>query len=274
MRLLTRLLSVVIFVGWAGYSYAYDVEINWQPSSDGRTMNFKVLSVNSKIPDSYTMNCGLFASCFVTMRGGSLSSGATFTINYPKMSAFRGTQSVKKMGNAWGATSPSGYIANWGEIVEKAGKVCIEFWVISPSGYFASTCDGNATPPPMPKPPEPPVSCYVGQGIYLQHGSLADSEVLGNRANATAYVYCTGNAKVRVRALASVGSDNYMVNLRADGSLKSLLTVNNVVGNGGVVLDVPGGSTKEVMFSSSLVTSGTPAPGGFSGSAVAVVDIL
>ncbi|MEW6999917.1 hypothetical protein M5585_00960 [Serratia ureilytica] len=45
---------------------------------------------------------------------------------------------------------------------------------------------------------------------------------------------------MKVRALSSVGSDSYMVNLRADGSLKSLLSVNGTAGNGGITLEVPG----------------------------------
>ncbi|PNU37664.1 hypothetical protein C2M04_23445 [Serratia marcescens] len=110
--------------------------------------------------------------------------------------------------------------------------------------------------------------------IYLRHGSLADSEVMGNRAESTAYVYCTGAAKVKVRALAAVGSDSYTVNLRSDGSLKSMLSVNGIVGNSGVTLNVPGGGGNTVTFSSLLIAAGIPAPGDFSGSAVAVVDIL
>ncbi|RJK69043.1 hypothetical protein CMV60_02140 [Serratia marcescens] len=110
--------------------------------------------------------------------------------------------------------------------------------------------------------------------IDLRHGMLADSEVTGNRAESTAYVYCSGAAKVKVRALSSVGSDSYTVNLRADGSLKSMLSVNGVVGNAGVTLDVPGGGWKGVSFSSLLIAAGTPVPGNFSGSAVAVVDVI
>ncbi|CAI1843828.1 Uncharacterised protein [Serratia marcescens] len=279
MRILARLLSVVIFFGWAGYSYAYEVEINWQPSSDGRGMRMTVLSVNSRLNDNSEVNCGLFASCYVHVAGGNLSVGATYDYDFPKIPSLRGVQKSKKVADAWGASSPSAYISNWGDMVEKIGHApCFAFDVRGPSGggHFGSTCDGLVTPPPTtPTPPDPLVSCYMNGNIYLQHGSLADSEVLGNRADATAYIYCTGNAKVRVRSLASIGSDSYMVNLRSDGSLMSLLTVNGIVGNGGgVVLDVPGGGIKEVTFSSSLVTSGVPAPGDFSGSAVAVVDIL
>lgn len=137
--------------------------------------------------------------------------------------------------------------------------------------YLGSTCDGGINPP---EPPKPQVSCSMSSNIYLRHGTLADNEVTGNRAESTTYVYCTGAAKVKVRALAAVGSDSYTVNLRADGSLKSVLGVNGFVGNSGVMLDVPSSGGKAVTFSSFLIAAGTPAPGDFSGSAVAVVDIL
>lgn len=77
-----------------------------------------------------------------------------------------------------------------------------------------------------------------------------------------------------MRALSSVGTNNVMVNLRADGSLRSMLAVNGFAGNGGVTLDVSAASAQPVTFSSLLISSGTPAPGDFSGSAVAVVDII
>ena len=272
MRFLMRLLSVVILFGWGGYSYAYEVEIDWRPSSDGRTMYFTVLSVNSRLTDITKVNCGLFASCYVRMEGGSLGAGATYSYDFPKMSGFRGTHTVKKIADTWGASSPSGHIGNWGEMVDKiGGNPCFQFSIYG--GHFGSTCGGTATPPPPPpKPPEPQVSCYISGNIYLQHGSLADSNVSGNRADASARIYCTKAAKVKVSAVSSIGSSSYMVNLRSDGSLKSILTVNGVAGN--VSLDVPGAAGRDVVFSSTLLASGTPAPGDFSGSAVAVVDIL
>ncbi|MFO6502157.1 hypothetical protein ACLD9R_16855 [Serratia marcescens] len=275
MRFLMRLLPVFIFLGWSGYSYSYDVEIDWQLSSDGYEMRYTILSVNSRLTDVSKVNCGLLASCYVFMRGDNVA----YSRSFPKMSSFRGMHTVKSVADAWGRTSPSGVITNWSKLVEKAnGRPCFAFDMRGSTGggSFGDTCGGSATPPPVtPKPPEPQVSCYLSGNIYLQHGSLADSEVAANKANTTARVYCTGAAKVKVRALSSIGSDSYMVNLRSDGSLQSLLTVNGVVGNGnGVLLDVPGLSGKDVVFSSMLITSGTPAPGDFSGSAVAVVDIL
>lgn len=268
MRYLMRLLSAFIFVGWAGYSYAYEMEVQWQ--SDGTGMRFTVLSVNS--PSTGTVDCGLFAACFVNVRIGF---GSVY--RFPKIPSQRGKQKISQLAKVWASSSPTGYISNWHAIVDKNGGVapCVVFDMqgTNGGGTFAATCDGNVTPPPTtPKPPEPQISCYLSGNIYLQHGSLADSAAQAHRADTTARIYCTGPAKVKVSALSSVGSGNYMVNLRADGSLRSILTVNGVAGN--TSLDVPGMAGRDVVFSSTLVTSGTPTPGDFSGSAVAVVDII
>ncbi len=266
MRLLTRLLSVFILLGSAGYSYAYEIDVNWQP--EGESLRFQVLAVNSKLPDSEKVDCGLFATCFVSVR-----IGLSMVFKFPNIPSMRGKQSINKLAQVWASSSPRGFIGNWTKLVENNSgwAPCLVFDM---KGYsFAATCDGNVTPPPItPKPPEPQISCYMSGNIYLQHGSLADSAVQAHRADTTARIYCTGATKVKVSAVSSIGNSSYMVNLRADGSLQSILTVNGVAGN--TSLDVPGMAGRDVVFSSTLVASGTPAPGDFSGSAVAVVDII
>ncbi|TXE50117.1 hypothetical protein FOT57_24175 [Serratia ureilytica] len=272
MKYLLRYLFAVFLTLWVGICHA-DVKVQWEPSSDGKTLRFTVLSATpNPFPAEFTLKCGLFSTCYVDAHVGLL----TEVYRSPNIASSPGTQKASTLIAAWAARSPVGFIGNWGELVEKNGgqPPCIIFNLmggVSGSGSFGSTCNGSVNPP---EPPKPPVSCYMIGDIYLRHGSLADSEVTGNRAESTAYVYCTGAAKVKVRALAAVGSDSYTVNLRADGSLKSMLSVNGVVGNSGVTLNVPGAGGNTVTFSSLLIAAGIPAPGDFSGSAVAVVDIL
>ncbi len=184
----------------------------------------------------------------------------------------KGMQTTSTVLDAWLRLKPRGFIPEWGAHSNPCLVFDLEGGAGGIKGTFASSCVGTVNPPP--EPPTPPASCYLSGNIYLQHGPVVDGEVNSSKANAVVRIYCTKATRVKVRALSSVGSDSAMVNLRADGSLKSMLTVEGYVGNGGVQLDVPGSGGRDVTFSSQLLAGGVPAPGDFSGSAVAVVDIL
>jgi len=256
-----------------------DVNVNWKLESGGTLLRFTILSADfAGAPKESTVDCGgLFdAKCQITMYPGGWGDPA-YTFALPDKKKKLNSELVA----SWNRLLPdNGVIVNWDQWVKNNGgkAPCIIFYVGTKEnplagGWFADSCTGTVTEPPVEPPPQP-VSCYLNGNIYLQHGALADSDVASNRAETVAYVICTGAAKVKVRALSSVGSDSYLVNLRADGSLKSMLAVNGFAGNGGVMLNVSGASAQPVTFSSLLIPSGAPAPGDFSGSAVAVVDIM
>lgn len=275
MQFINQFFKGVVLIIWAGCCYA-DVQVTWEPSNDGSVMKFRVISANSNpFPADFSLGCGLFSKCFVNVHVGYFNTIYTS----PDIPSSPGNQKASTLIARWATTSPVVVISNWGKLVEMNGGVapCVVFnlsgAVSGGNGFgsFGSSCDGTVNPP---EPPKPPVSCYLNGNVYLQHGALAETDVSGNRAETVAYVVCTGAAKVKVRALSSVGSDSYLVSLRADGSLKSMLAVNGFAGNGGVMLDVSGASAQPVTFSSLLIPSGAPAPGDFSGSAVAVVDIM
>ncbi|EPX2177047.1 TPA: hypothetical protein ACKQD3_000859 [Serratia marcescens] len=252
------------------------VDVDWKLENGGALLRFTVLSADfAGAPKESMVDCGRL-QCLITMYPGGWGDPA-YTFALPDKDKKLNSELVA----SWNRLLPdSGAIANWDQWVKNNGgkAPCIIFYVGTKAaplagGWFADSCTGSVTEPPVEPPPQP-VSCYLNGNIYLQHGALADSDVAGNRAETVAYVICTRAAKVKVRALSSVGSDSYLVNLRADGSLKSMLAVNGFAGNGGVTLDVSGASAQPVTFSSLLISSGTPAPGDFSGSAVAVVDII
>ncbi|CAI1763411.1 hypothetical protein OX886_22990 [Serratia marcescens] len=241
--------------------------VDWKYDQKNNTMNFTIKQAYDS-GNNYKISCSIISPCYMAMTYSS-------NVGYPwkhKISKYGLLPlSVEDIVYSFNKEAPvSGSMPVYHE-----NDTCYMVAILqgnSERGYYlGSTCDGSINPP---EPPKPEVSCSMSGNIDLRHGSLADSEVTGNRAESTAYVYCSGAAKVKVRALASVGSDSYTVNLRADGSLKSMLSVNGVVGNAGVTLDVPGGGWKAATFSSLLIAAGTPAPGDFSGSAVAVVDVL
>ncbi len=132
-----------------------------------------------------------------------------------------------------------------------------------------STCNGIITPPPPPTPS--PVSCNLDT-VTLRHPPLRPEEIDGNRASTNMHVTCTRQATVRIKAMAGDGSN--LLKLRADGSLKSALTVNGTAGNTGALITVPGPSGIWVMFNSTLVASGNVEPGNFNANGVAQINIL
>lgn len=270
-KLFLGLLALFCHTSYAG------INIDWSLENGGALLRFTIFSADfTDAPGDWEVDCGGIFSrpeCKITMSPGGIAA-PVYSFDLPQ----KNKQKASALVAYWASTLPkTGAIVDWDKWVKLNGGTspCIVFYVgTNNTGWFADSCSGSVTEPPVIEPPKPPVSCSMNGNIDLRHGSIAESEVTGNRADSTAYVYCSGAAKVKVRALAAVGNDSYTVNLRADGSLKSMLSVNGFVGNGGVMLDVPGGGGKAVTFSSLLIATGTPAPGDFSGSAVAVVDII
>lgn len=257
------------------------VNVDWKLESGGAVLRFTVLSADySGAQIDMEVDCGGILQrpqCQIAMvPGGWAIWDPAYSFDLP----LKGKQKTSSLVKAWSNALPdSGAILNWDKLVEKNGgaALCIYFYAIVKGGQgglsFANSCEGTVTEPPIEPPPQP-VSCYLNGNVYLRHGALAETDVSGNRAETVAYVVCTGAAKVKVRALAAIGSNSATVNLRPDGSLKSTLSVNGVVGTNGVTVDVPAAGGKDVVFSSSLIASGALSPGEFSGSAVAVIDII
>ncbi|EOY5052098.1 hypothetical protein ACP3A4_002787 [Serratia marcescens] len=259
---INALLLLCIFI--PAHAAKIKMLIDWRPNANSNSMDFTIRQAYSVDQDRYS--CSILVPCYIGM---AYSHDAGYPWKY-KLTAY-GRPTIDELISNFSKYLPvSGSVPLYNQS-DACYMVAILFGLSGQAVYLGSTCDGAINPP---EPPAPPVSCYLSGNVYLQHGALADSEVAGNHAEGVVYLTCTGAAKVKVRALSSVGSDSYLVNLRADGSLKSMLAVNGFAGNGGVTLDVSGASAQPVTFSSLLISSGTPAPGDFSGSAVAVVDII
>ncbi|HID9898598.1 hypothetical protein ACI2JW_21495 [Serratia ureilytica] len=268
----------LIAILWVVSAGAYaTVTIEWTLSDSG-TLSYLVTAAEPRPldPDGI-LKCGSFLQspkCNIRSRYGFSN---IISNDYVQI---KGDQKFSTVVSTWLASGPRGYINNWPELVEKNGGVapCIMFDLNSDltggagtRGTFGSTCFGTATPPPI-KPPPPPLSCYLMNNIVLQHGTLAADEVTGHRAQTTARVYCTGAARVRLKVLSYQGGEDYNVKLRSDGSLVSLLSINGT--SGSALLDVPAIGGKEVTFSSLLLAYAPLSSGSFSGSAVAVVEVI
>ncbi|MDP8633459.1 hypothetical protein QZQ04_01665 [Serratia marcescens] len=269
-------LIAILFVSSAG-AYA-TVTAEWTLSDSGALSYVVTAAEPRPLDPDGILKCGNFLQspqCYVQARIGF--PGDTVSKDYIQI---KGDQRFSTVVSTWVASGPRGYIGNWSYLVEKNGGVapCIMFDLYSDSrggvgvvGTFGSTCTGSATPPPI-KPPPPPLSCYLMNNIVLQHGTLAADEVTGHRAQTTARVYCTGAARVRLKVLSYQGGEDYNVKLRSDGSLVSLLSINGT--SGSALLDVPAIGGKEVTFSSLLLAYAPLSSGSFSGSAVAVVEVI
>ncbi|MEL5306769.1 hypothetical protein [Serratia nevei] len=131
-----------------------------------------------------------------------------------------------------------------------------------------NTCSGTMTPPP---PPPGSVSCNLNS-VVLQHPPLEPDAVNGNTVSKTMSVTCTRQATVRIIAQANDGTSQIM--LRADGSLKSALTVNGKPGTTGDLVTIPGPAGKSVIFTSTLIASGKVAAGNFSGAGIVNITII
>ncbi|HAT4913341.1 TPA: hypothetical protein I9742_002940 [Serratia marcescens] len=268
--IVTKVFIIVVFL-LVPNAFSAMVNIDWKLDSTGKIMNYKVLSADYPEGDNTSYDCGgwIFKpKCKVVLY---LDAGWPIDTYWLPL---KGKQSSRNLVASW-ALPVSGTINDWDKWVQTGLPPCIFIQLANDlnAASFANSCSGGVTVPPV-KPPQPQVSCSISGAIYLQHGSLTDSEVHGHRTNSTARVYCTGVAKVKVSALSGIGTDSALVKLRADGSLQSILSVNGFMGSSGAFLDVPGPSGKDVEFSSTLFTAGKLAAGDFSGSAVAVIDIL
>ena len=190
----------------------------------------------------------------------------------------KGTRKMKYVMDTWARTvlPKSGSKYNLGALIEKNPRTPFGLYLYTKmpgnrTARIGDTEDGFITPPPPVIPDPPPVSCSIDGNIDLPHGILNADEVSGNVKTVAKRVTCSRQATVKVTARANSGGD--IVNLRSDGSLRSQLKVNNANGSAGSTFTVPGTSGTSINISSTLMTSGTVAPGTFSGSGVAILSI-
>ncbi|QDI20295.1 hypothetical protein FBF86_20925 [Serratia marcescens] len=157
-----------------------------------------------------------------------------------------------------------------GSITNYKYKDCVQIFLTDGRllGRTANSCAGTLNPPP---PPPSSVSCYMNP-VEIKHPPLQSDEINGKTISVNMAVVCTGQATVRISALANDGSS--LLSLRGDGSLKSELSVNGQSGTPGALVTVPGYGGASVSFSSKLVTSGNVAAGDFRGTGVVKINIL
>lgn len=131
-------------------------------------------------------------------------------------------------------------------------------------------CNGNpdAGAPPV-KPPDPPVSCNLGNG-NVDHGVIDSSVADGHISRSDVLLSCNNQATIRVNAPAytpTVGLD-----LKGAGGLRSFMTLDGVSAEKGVVVNV--NHSTYITVESVLRGAGGIAAGSYSGTVVLVATII
>lgn len=112
---------------------------------------------------------------------------------------------------------------------------------------------------------KPALKCDVGGNKTIVHDNVSERAIDGNEAVTNLQLSCTGASSVIIYA--SRESDS-RVNLRADGSLYSKLTIEGKPAAQGASIKVQEGVSTPVLVKSTLFSKGTVEPGEFSGSIV------
>ncbi len=123
--------------------------------------------------------------------------------------------------------------------------------------------------------PKPPVAqCEIASGdIVLDHGTLNNSDVNGNKVSKDVVIYCSRNTTVRVYAQ-NVVNDTEIINLNREGTLNARLSVNGRSGAVGDVIGVQGNTGSRASISSELFSTSKVDVGNFSGGGVVYVEII
>lgn len=154
--------------------------------------------------------------------------------------------------------------------VPKYTTVSNRFCITFAQGYSYPGMGGMVVPVgPCAPVIKPVLKCEVAGDTTINHRNVSDAAIDGNEAGATLQLTCTGTTKVIV----SAGRESFAgINLRADGSLYSKLTIGDKSAAIGVSVNVNDGLPTPVTIKSTLYTKGTVEPGAFSGSTVVTIS--
>ncbi|MNP46035.1 hypothetical protein D3C76_1400060 [compost metagenome] len=149
--------------------------------------------------------------------------------------------------------------------VPKDSKVSDSFCITFAQGYSYSGAGGVVVPVgTCAQVIKPTMQCEIKGNTNINHGNVSDAAIDGNEAATTLQLTCTGESSV-IAKLSSA------VNLRADRSLYSKLTVGGKSAQGGVEVFMEKDLPRPVVVKSTLFSSGTVEPGAFSGSTVLTI---
>lgn len=114
-----------------------------------------------------------------------------------------------------------------------------------------------------------PLVCKTWGSPVINHGNLNETTVEGNQADITLQITCSGPGSV----IATIGKGSSRVALNEEGTLYSIITLNNQDAAAGVPIQVAGEVGRSLYLASTLFTTkGAVKPGAFSGSTVLTIS--
>ncbi len=136
---------------------------------------------------------------------------------------------------------------------------------------FSSSVYYNAFPGQSCIGPTPPNNeCNIDAGaVTLDHGQLSTDEVNGHKKKESVRLSCTYPANADISVVSNNASEK--IELKADGSLFSTVTIDGVPGITGKKINIPTGGVA-IDLESTLHTTGNVEEGPFSGNAILIIN--
>ncbi|MEB6083374.1 hypothetical protein MXF40_18515 [Serratia marcescens] len=149
---------------------------------------------------------------------------------------------------------------------EAYSKVCYALvYAHSSTSYYASLPGQNCIGPTPPNN-----ECNIDAGaVTLEHGQLSTDEVNGHKKKESVRLSCTYPANANISVVSNNASEK--IELKADGSLFSTVTIDGVPGITGKKVNIPTGGVI-IDLESTLHTAGNVEEGPFSGNAILIIN--
>ncbi|HAV2278482.1 TPA: hypothetical protein JHK27_004118 [Serratia marcescens] len=149
---------------------------------------------------------------------------------------------------------------------EAYSKICYALVYTHSSSAYYNAFPGQSCIGPTP----PNNECNIDAGAaILNHGQLGTDEVNGHKKKESVRLSCTYPANANISVVSNNASEK--IELKADGSLFSTVTIDGVPGITGKKINIPTGGVL-IDLESTLHTAGNVEEGPFSGNAILIIN--
>ncbi len=149
---------------------------------------------------------------------------------------------------------------------EAYSKVCYALVYQFTGSVYYNAFPGQSCIGPTP----PNNECNIDAGaVTLDHGQLSTDEVNGHKKKESVRLSCTYPANANISVVSNNASEK--IELKADGSLFSTVTIDGIPGITGKKINIPTGGVA-IELESTLHTAGNVEEGPFSGNAILIIN--